>query len=226
MNTTAVKIGDNCARHLLKYPGSTEADYIEHAKRTAHKVTVNRLDTQICEKFKIYSISHLAIINKLLPDSINQRDPLEIIQSTENPYELAKMWIETKHEAESYQSKETVISEKLGGLKMECFERWGDKNRLSDVSKKWFDENAIPLDVQVESWSENTGYQITCEDVIEFIQEHKPGKYVNPMEVVLKEIESQFKEVCGFRIQKYYAEHLVKCCEYYPEPDDKEDLPF
>lgn len=214
MTAQTIKIGANAARHLQKYEGSTEADYIKHSKRTARKVTISRHDTAICEKFNLYTIAHLVHVHDELPDGIDLRDMDAIVEATINPYELAKMWIHVRSEAENFFSKETVINQHFDCIRKTCFERWGDKNWLTDVSKKWFDDDAIELDVKIDSISQESGLEIEVDDVIEFVRQFKPGEYQNPMQLLQSRIEEKFKENCGFNIKSYYADHLVKCCEF------------
>lgn len=135
------------------------------------------------------------------------------------------MWIDTRKDAVSYVSKETHINESVFLIRKADFERWGDKNLIKDVSKAWFSDDTLALDVKVEQLSEDTGMNITEDDVIEFIKANKPGCYKSPFEVLLDAIEIRFKEVAGFKLQDYYAEHLIKSCQLLEE-NLKPNYPF
>lgn len=216
-----VKIGANFERHIKKY--GEGSDYESFAKRTAQKVTISRHDGWICEKFNIYNIAHLVHIHNTVPEEIDITNPEEIIDSTVNPYELARMWKDVSNDAVNYVDKWSIIAEKFYGMKESDFERWGDKNW--NISKKWFFPDAINLDVKVEALSEESGIEIGIEDVIQFVKDYKPGEYMNPRKQLLKKIESKFKEVTGFTIKPYYAEHLIKSCEYL-EVSITDEVPF
>jgi hypothetical protein len=217
-----VVIGANYARHIEKH--GSEVDYVAFAKRTAQKVTISRLDTALCEKFNVYSIAHLAYIDYLLPDFVDLADPAKIIAATNNPYELAKMWEDVRHDAESYVDKNTVINDSFHGLKESDLERWGDKNW--NISKKWFYADAIALDVKVEALTAENGIEISIDDVLDFVKSYKPGGYINPRKQLLNEIESKFKEICGFSIKPYYSEHLIKSCEFLTLKIETQNVPF
>lgn len=220
-----VKLASNFERHLVKYEGSTEADYIEFSKRTARKVSISRCDTFICEKFGVYAIAHLPYINSELPDGTDLRNPNEIVEATNNPYDLAKMWVDIEADAMNYEGKEAAIHQYIHFIKKTDFERFGDKNHLSDVSKKWFDDRAVEIDVKVEEVSALTGFDISIDDVIEFVKQWKPGAYQNPFQLLRKRIEERFKEITGFGLKDYYAEHLIASCEYSCQ-NKKIDVPF
>lgn len=210
---TQVKPKRNLNR-FIEATGKSEADYDKWAKEVGKKMHIGTLDRLVCEKFGVYVISHLSLLPSELPNDIDFNDSAEIIDNTRNPYELAKMWQDTKANAESWVCKESVLAEKLNVFPKEDFERWGDKNYLSDVSKKWFDKDAIHLDVAVETLNCDSSVKITIEDVIEFVKTYKPNTYKNPMQLMNERIEARFKEVTTFRIKDYYVEHLVKACEY------------
>lgn len=210
MANNGIKIGANFERHIKKH--GEGSDYESFAKRTAQKVTISRHDGFLCEKFNVYTIAHLAFVNATVPEHVDLSNPEQIIDTTTNPYELAKMWKDLEADARNYVSKETVISEKFYGFKKADLERWGDKNW--NISKKWFFEDAIALDVKVEALSEECGMEINIDDVLEFVKSYRPGEYKNPRLQLKEKVEEKFKEVTGFQIKDYYAEHLIKSCEF------------
>lgn len=215
MSNRTIKIGSNCERHIGKYGTSVE-DYIEFSKRTARKVTISRYDTDICTKFRIYTISHLTNFPTELPDlGINEQEYTDyLFENTKNPYEIAKLWLCLKGDAEGFVSNETIIAEHLPAFPKEDFERWGDKNWLTDVSKTWFKKDSINLDVKVEEINTQVGSSITVDECIEFVKKYRPNTYKNPIQLKKEELEARFKEITGFNIKDYYAEHLIKSCEF------------
>ena len=215
MSNRNIKIAANCERHIGKYGTSVE-DYVEFSKRTARKVTISRYDTEICTKFSIYTISHLVNFPTELPDlGIHEQEYQDyVFEHTQNPYEMAKLWMKMKADAAGFVSNETIIAAHLPAFPKEDFERWGDKNWLTDVSKSWFKKDAINLDVKVEEINTQVGCSITLDECIEFVKKYKPNSYKNPMQLKQEALESRFKEIAGFNIKDYYAEHLMKSCEF------------
>jgi hypothetical protein len=219
MKTSTIKIGANAQRHIEKYEGTNEAAYVEFAKRTARKVTISRLDQEICENLRIYAIAHLAFLPTDVGDAVLMSEhefENHVILTSKNPYELAKVWLKLKADSESYVSVESVLNEYLPPFPKEDFERWGDKNCLSDVSKSWFHSKCMHLDVKVAELNSNTqiGIQVSIEDCIDFVRKFKPNTYKNPVQLQKEVVESRFKEIAGFNLKDYYAEHLIKSCEF------------
>lgn len=139
-----------------------------------------------------------------------------LIDNSRNPYELAKIWLKLKSDSENYVDKESILATYLAPFPKEDFERWGDKNWLVSVSKSWFKKNATHLDVQLEEMNSNPqiGLQISLEDCIDFVKKFRPNTYKNPIEIKKSEIEERFKCITGFNLKEYYAEHLMKSCEF------------
>jgi hypothetical protein len=219
MSNRTIKIGANAQRHLVKHEGSNQEDYIEFSKRTARKVAISRCDQEICERLGIYTVAHLAHLPTEHPDNAfmdEQEFEQYLFENTKNPYEIARIWLKLKADADCYVSVESMLNLYLPPFPKEDFERWGDKNCLSDVSKSWFRKEAIHLDVKVEEFNTNPhiGLTITIQDCIDFVMKYKPNTYKNPLKVNQEELEDRFKELCGFSIKDYYAEHLIKSCEF------------
>lgn len=220
------KLTPNEARHLKKYGETTS--YAELSKRTARKVTINRMDTEVCSKIGVYCVAHLAHLPGVeLEENMSLFDFEDhIIKTTQNPYELAKLWLKNVASSYEVESVNDVIAEFISGIRKQDFERWGDTNNMANV-KTWLNQNVLPLDVMVEAVnSMERGPEIRIDDVIEFMIEHKPGKYLNQAGVRIKAIETAFKDLVGFGIKEYYAKHLVKCCEPMAYTVEEIEVPF
>lgn len=219
------KLSPNEARHLKKYGETTT--YAELSKRTARKVTINRMDTEICSKIGVYCVAHLVHLPviQVETESLEEYEN-EVIQTSKNPYELAKLWLKYLPEAGGIMGVDDVIAEFVAGVRKQDFERWGDPNNSASV-KAWFNQNVLPLDVMVEAINGmERGPEITIENVIDFMMAHKPGKYLNYFDAKIKAIEDAFKSLCGFGIKEYYAKHLVKCCEPMAYTIEEIEVPF
>jgi hypothetical protein len=221
------EIGIKEQMHLNKYGENPPITYEELSKRTSRKVTINRMDTEVCSKLGIYCTAHLVH----LPLLENEMDNLEhyeneVILSSKNPYELAKLWLKYLPEAGEIMGVDDVIAEFVSGIRKQDYERWGEPNNSSYV-KGWFSQNVLPLDVMVEAINGvQRGPEITIENVIEFVNTNRPGKYLNYFDTKLKAIDEAFKSLCGFGIKEYYAKHLVKCCEPMAYSVDEIEVPF
>ena len=217
MSNRTIKIGSNCQRHMEKHEGAKEVNYVAFSKITAQKVAISRMDTELTERLNIYTVAHLWNISTEAPEQFMDENEYHnyLIENSKNPYELAKLWKQAKADAQSWSCKESIIAESLPAFPKKCFERWGDKNWLKDISKKWFNDKAIELDFMVEMMSENNGIEISIDDCIEFVMKYKPDTYKNPKRLEQEMIEKRFKEIAGFSIKDYYADHLIKSNEFY-----------
>lgn len=192
--------------------GKTEKEYYEWASQVGRQMHINNLDRLVCAKLGIYTVAHLPQLITDLPEGLYDEADIDeyLINNSENPLELAKMWCSYRNEARMYVSVESVLAEYLAPIRKEDFERWGDSNHLAEVSKSWFKKTATNLDVQIDEINEVAPIQVTIEAAIEFIKKWKPGTYKSPFQEALGRIEARFKEITTFRIKEYYAEHLIK----------------
>lgn len=219
MLDSTVKLGANYERFIQKYEGTSEVDYTEFSKRTARKVVISRFDDDICEKFNIYSVSHLAYMQTEVPnDTWIEENEFEkyVLETTNNPYEIARLWLKLKNDAENYIDKESILAEYLVPFPKADFIRWGDSKCLCDVSRSWFKSDAVHLDVKVEELNANPNVPINIEiqDCIDFVRKYRPNSYKNPIQLQKEQLESRFKDLTGFYLKEYYAVHLIKSCEF------------
>ncbi|MVM36492.1 hypothetical protein GO730_00530 [Spirosoma sp. HMF3257] len=110
-------------------------------------------------------------------------------------------------------SKEGAINDALRPFPKADFERWGDKNWLSDVSNAWFDKEGINLDVQAMEISEYYNGDVTVDELIEYVRAWKPGKYRTIYRRQLDELENRWFDLFGFKVNKRYAESLTGLIE-------------
>lgn len=207
--------------------GKTEQEYQAWASQVGRQMHINTLDRLICAKLGIYTVAHLAQLPTRLPDVFWDEKQMDeyLLEHSENPLELAKLWQYYRNETRLFISAESVLAEYLNPFPKGDFERWGDPNNLSDVSKSWFKKSAVNLDVQVDEINEVAPIRITIDDVIDFVRKWKPGRYQSPAQEMLERIEERFKEVTTFRIKDYYAEHLIKSSMLIHSPST-EETPF
>ncbi|TDB69262.1 hypothetical protein EZE20_01855 [Arundinibacter roseus] len=214
---------------FLEATGKTEKDYFNWATEVGRRMHINKLDALVCAKLELYTVAHLANRATEIPEGMPEAEMDEYLAiHSENPYELAGLWLRAKANAENWVSKESVMNEWLTGIRKEDFERWGDKNHVGDISKKWWTKDAISLDVKLEEINSMSllNQPLAFEDAIDFIKANKPGSYINPAQLLIKHIEERFKTVTTFRIKDYYVDHLMKMCHVVPANEELVDLPF
>jgi hypothetical protein len=209
-------MNDKKAKFVMAGRGS-DADYLAFSSEVGRRIYASQLDRRICERLGIYTVSHLTEMPTLLPQGLTEMGtPYYLIEASENHFELAKLWQETKLEACLWLSVEQIISERLRPFPKADFERFGDRNWLGDVSKVWFDKLGTNIDVQAMELSENDGLDVSVDNIVEFVKVYKPNSYKNAACLRKEAIEARWFEVVGFRIKDYYVEHLLKMCEYVP----------
>lgn len=207
--------------------GKTEQEYQAWATQVGKQMHINTLDRLICAKLGVYTVGFLAQLPTDLPEGITDQQQVDdhLLQHSENPLELAKLWLEARNEAELFISRESVLAEHLGQFPKADFERWGDPNHLPDVSKSWFKKGGINLDVQIDEINEVAPVKVSIEDAIDFVKAWKPGRYISPAQELLTRIEERFQSLTTFRIKEYYAQHLMRS-NYHSLPMLSEAVPF
>ncbi|WP_273210487.1 hypothetical protein [Runella zeae] len=205
--------------------GKTESDYQEWATEVGRKMHINKLDSLVCTKLGIYSAAHLIQLPTELPLGIPENEvEAYLIEHSQNPYELGKLWLKLQADAQAWACRESTIANSLTCFPKTDFEQHGDRNHLPDVSRAWFKADGIHIDVQAMEMSENSGFEITVQDIVEFVMKWRPRTYKNPAELKVKRLEERFKATTTFGMKDYYVAHLVKMCEY--QAPEQEEAPF
>lgn len=212
---------------FLTATGKTESDYQAWATEVGKRMHINTLDRLICAKLGVYTVAHLVQMPTTLPDGMwdEAQVDLHLVDYSENPLELAKLWLQYQNEARMYLSTDTVLAEYLNPFPKTDFENNGDANWLADVSPKWFKKKGTNLDVQVDEINEVAPIKITMDDVIDYVRTWQPHRYKSPAQVMVERIEERFKELTTFRIKDYYADHLMRS-SILTHPASTEETPF
>ena len=211
---------------FIQATGKNQADYQAWASQVGRQMHINSLDRLICAKLGIYTVAHLTKLPTRLPDIFWNEAQLDeyLLEHSQNPLELAKLWRHYKNEASLYVSVESVLAEYLNPFPKNDFEQHGDSNWLPDVAKGWFKQKGVNLDVQVDEINEVAPILVSIDDVIAFVRTWKPGTYKSPAQVMTERIEERFKELTTFKIKDYYAEHLMRSAGY--EIPSADEVPF
>ncbi|MFN3378909.1 MAG: hypothetical protein ACK41O_05600 [Runella zeae] len=209
---------------FMAMTGKSEKEYYEFATEVGRKMHINSLDKLICAKLNVYTVAHLVYVSTELPFGISENEVDEfLIEHSQNPYELGKLWLNAQAEVDSWICKESIVANSLTCFPKGDFEKWGDPNHLPDVSKSWFNKEGIHLDTQAMEMSENSGFEIEVQDLIDFVMKWRPRTYKSPALLRKKRIEARWKEVTTFSLKDYYVSHLIRMCQF-EKPEN--DLPF
>ncbi|TDB64404.1 hypothetical protein [Arundinibacter roseus] len=214
---------------FLEATGKSEQEYYAWATLVGQRMHINKLDGLLCAKIGIYTVAHLIHKQTQLPQGIEQSEvQAYLIENSNNPYELAQIWLSLKSDVENWVSKESILNEWLTGIRKEDFEAHGDPNHAADVSRAWWKKDADGLDgiLQEINSMEFLNTEISLSDAIEFIRANRPGRWICPALTAQKLVESRFKTLTTFNIKDYYVEHLLKMCRIETELIADEDLPF
>ncbi|PWJ47038.1 hypothetical protein CLV98_1712, partial [Dyadobacter jejuensis] len=174
METTTIR--RNVDRFIAS-TGKSETEYQQWATEVGRKMHNNKLDALICAKFQIYTVAHLCYQSTELPEMLLESEAVAYLQEhSQNPYEIAKMWLEAKSNELAWIDKESILAEHLRAFPKTDFEQNGDPNHLDSVSRSWFKKDGVNLDVQLEEINDMNllGDYITMEDAIQFVMKYTP----------------------------------------------------
>lgn len=224
METTTIRRN---ADRFIASTGKTEKEYQVWATQVGQRMHINKLDGIVCAKMDIYTVAHLIYRPTPFPEGMPMHEVDNfLMDSSQNPYELAQLWTAALINARNWVCKESILAEHLRAFPKSDFELHGDRNHLPDVSKSWFKKDGLNLDVQLMEINDMHLHPewITLQDAIDFVKKYRPTGFKNPAEYQVERIENRFKEITSFQIKDYYVQHLRNMCETQPVHGD--ELPF
>ncbi len=144
-------------------------------------------------------------------EGINEADAdAYVAETSENPRELIELHDRIIKDNPVMQSndKERIISENIGKVKQKGkggYDNFGDSNNITQgKALSYFSEKSgEPIDTLAQRISEDVGYEITPQDVIDFIDAYPNGisDYIkatkNP---VIQKVADRFKEITGLTL--------------------------
>ncbi|KAL6982195.1 hypothetical protein U1Q18_052311 [Sarracenia purpurea var. burkii] len=134
--------------------------------------------------------------------TVDSKPELPIVQKMSEKYTaFVILWQSAKTEENAWLDKNSVINEHLKPFPKTDFERWGDKNWLTDVSKSWFNKEGLNLDVQIQEMNHLYELEITIDDVLEFVRTYRRNAYSSPAAQKVKALENRFKELTSFALK-------------------------
>ena len=195
---------------FIERTGLTEADYYAWATECGNKASHSHKDSSLASKLGI-EIEKLADYKRLvyLPDNLGTLELAEYyFQNAENPGDLALAYFSLKDFTGEDHTKEGFIAFNIRATTKESFKRFGDANNFSSVSPSYFSKEGTPLDIQSEVLSETAGYEITIQDLVDFMMTYKWGKYKSRWVVLQESIQGKIEEICGFQVKEKYMKRL------------------
>lgn len=214
--------------------GKTENDYWAWSKLCGLKASTSYKDKTLCEKLGLESIESLTTYKMLNCEGFEKLDELNdyILEHCENPADLAASYLELMATYKDYEDKNDFIQANLSKFPKASFERWSDKNLMAQVSPSWFDAKGLALDVQAEVLTESFYIEVSIQDILDYVLNHKKGKYVNPQKQLIEKFRAKIEVICGFKLTENYIQHLAEIVTAIDEEKEQvlenvsDDLPF
>jgi hypothetical protein len=134
------------------------------------------------------------------------------IETSQNPLEVAEIYIGEKEAPESLNTREMLIAE-YGGLQTtsKSFAENADKNIITlSMAKTYFNKKSgRPIDVIAHEISEHYGVEVTPEDVTNFMIRFPNGKVKAKESVVAIKASNKFKELTGLNLTEALANRII-----------------
>lgn len=175
-------------------------------------------------------------INVLPPNQVTDSKHAQLIQGLksittrykkiphhQNPFILAGEFMDILAANASEGTASYILSENISKFPQRDFIRFGDKNWLRDVSRSWFSDNGVNLDVQIDIINGVHGKEFTESDVIDHVRQYKPGDYFRPLQGEITSLTNEFSRLFGFKLTVAYAKFLLGV-KY--NPDKNKNIPF
>lgn len=131
-----------------------------------------------------------------------------VITTSENPAEIAQAW--KSQPQETLSGKEEVIKESLGRMPIDGIYQFGDRNNVTKGNiLNYVSPKGQPIDVQAEEMANNSGLDITPQDIVDFIAKYPNGKNTaRPENGNRKLLEAKFKSLTGVELTPEFADDL------------------
>lgn len=154
-----------------------------------------------------------------------------VIETSENPEEIATAF--TSAPEGQLGQKDQIIKDSLRKLPYSGIQRFGDTNKIKGAAQikfNYVNNNGTPLDVQAMNMSENSGVEITPQDLIDFIERYPNGTQSAKADNSLKKgLSDKFFNLTGISLDEDYARKIAAENKVYDSinrdlPDDILDL--
>lgn len=208
--------------------GGTPQDYYKWATLCGQTGYRNNINKKVCRRFKVASVEKLKYRDVLeVPEDLELGELNDfILHNCQNPIEMAACYLEIRNTYKDYEDKNDFMQANLSPFPKASFLRWSDKNLIGQVSPSWFDAKGIALDVQAEILSGAYFSDFSIQEIVDFVLEHRKGKYVNAQKLLIAEYRKRVEELCGVAVKEHYIEYLAGLVDNGKLIMDNEELPF
>lgn len=180
----------------------------------SRKAWITFRDKWICEKTHfVSSVADFAYqyVTEVCPFLLPHEIDRYFLENSNNPYELAKVYLNAKRAQYKDLTTEGIIADNIGKFPLQSFRRFGDINCLTDeIRENYLSDTGLPIDVQAQQMTETYYREISPQDIVEFVFLYPKRNY---KESFLAQVEKAFHACTSFNIRGYYAEYLVSMCE-------------
>jgi hypothetical protein len=134
-----------------------------------------------------------------MPEGMSENDVWQWnIDKSENPSEVADLYNKAPKIPRNLSEKELAISRSGIEIPMSSYERWGDPNNMEPGKRlKYIRKNAKPADVLAKEISDETGLDITPEDIIDFVDDFPGG-----VSSALQDVDGPIREAAMERFEQ------------------------
>jgi len=145
------------------------------------------------------------------------------IETSQNPSEIADIWMREPRTPASLSSKEQAIANAgIGKVKQASFEEHNDPNNITgSIAKNYFRKDGRSLDQIAHSITNETGVEVGPEDVAEYMIRFPYGKDADATEKTDNHhaAETKFQELTGVPLNETTAEIAAK--QFYSKEETK-----
>jgi hypothetical protein len=152
---------------------------------------------------------------EITPEMTDEDYTSSVISTSENPAEIAQVW--KIQPQETLSGKEEVIKENLGRMPIDGIYQFGDRNNVTKGNiLNYVSPKGQPIDVQAQEMANNSGLDITPQDIVDFIAKYPNGKNTaRPENGARKQLEAKFKALTGLELTEDFAEDLDNFTKNY-----------
>jgi hypothetical protein len=123
--------------------------------------------------------------------------------------------------------KESIIADNIGKINEEGYNRNGDRNKVSkNIRRNYFSKDGANLDTLAQEMSEQSGVEITEEDIVDFIDENPNGvkdffkRISNEKLQPIRDLKTKFTKLTGLPASD---KNLIKAVEQQLKKENLEE---
>ena len=161
-------------------------------------------------------------------DEKNERDisiedfPRVVAQRSTNPLEIIEAYAVAKSLSDDVSTGDPieVAARDMAPFSTDSFDTFGDPNVRKDdkgMSLRWLAKDGVDLDVAAKEISEAAGFEVTPQDLVDFIMRNPRG--ANEFDEQTVHLRERFREVTGITLSEEFADQLLD--ELYEPPGSR-----